>query len=110
LEFTLVDIAVMSESSDSNSAEKMTGQSEQYLVETRCTNHEFVVVADVLGANEQDLSAGIDSNTNELVIKVSETVLKRVTIPWRSVAATKAWFRNGVFTVRLQSHEIDSRG
>jgi HSP20 family molecular chaperone IbpA len=66
---------------------------------------EFIIVADIPGANKSDLSVGIDSKAKILVIWMNETVLGRVTLPWNSVDTTAVWFNNGVLEVRLQPAE-----
>ena len=79
-----------------------TSPSDEYLIDTRREDGEFVVTADIPGASKDDLSVGIDPWTSELVISLGGTVLERVDPPWHSVEATKVWFNNGVLEVRLR--------
>lgn len=82
-----------------------TSPSDGYLIDTRRENGEFVVTADIPGASVDDLSIGIDSRTNELVIGMAGSVLERIEPPWRSSEATRVRFNNGVLEVRLRSDE-----
>ncbi|WP_312911988.1 Hsp20/alpha crystallin family protein [Natronosalvus caseinilyticus] len=85
-----------------------------HLIDTRLDGDEFLVTADVPGASKDDLSVGIDSSTNQLVIGREGTVLERVEIPWRSPETTEAWFNNGVLEIRVRrsrtNRRIDSPG
>ncbi|UTF55011.1 Hsp20/alpha crystallin family protein [Natronosalvus rutilus] len=80
-----------------------------YLIDTRLDGDEFLVTADVPGASKDDLSVGIDSRTNQLVISREGTVLERVEIPWRSPETTEAWFNNGVLEIRVQRSSTNRR-
>ncbi|WP_343233786.1 gas vesicle protein GvpH [Natronococcus sp. A-GB7] len=73
------------------------------LIDTRLSDGEFVVVADLPGANKEDLIAGIDSRTNELIIKKTGTTVGRVELPWSSAEMRKAWFKNGILEVYIRS-------
>lgn len=79
--------------------------SDEYLIDTRREDGEFVVTADIPGANVDDLSVGIDPVTNELVIGLNGSVLDRVDPPWRSIEATRVRFRNSILEVRLRPDE-----
>lgn len=76
--------------------------SDDHLIDTRRRDDEFVVVADVPGASVDDLSAGIDRRSNELVIGRNGDVLGRVDLPWESAEAVAVLFNNGVLGVRLR--------
>ncbi|MFC4247164.1 gas vesicle protein GvpH [Natribaculum luteum] len=74
----------------------------EYLIDTRLADDEFVVVADLPGASEDDLSAGIDPRTSELVITEDDVVIGRVGVPRWSSEATRVVFHNGVLEVRFR--------
>lgn len=78
---------------------------DEYLIDTRREDGEFVVTADLPGVSVDDLSIGIDSRSNRLVIDAADTVLEPVDLPWRSVEATRVQFNNGVLEVRLRPTE-----
>ena len=73
------------------------------LVDARCDGDEFVVMADIPGAEVDELTVGIDSRTDQLVIGRDEAVVGRVDPPWRSVELKTAWFNNGVLEVRMRT-------
>lgn len=72
------------------------------LVDTRFEGDEFVVHADIPGASTDEVSVGLDTRTDQLVIAETGSVLGRVDLPWSSPEATAAWFNNGVLEVRLR--------
>lgn len=76
--------------------------SAECLIDTRWTDDEFVVTADVPGAGIEDVSVGIDPRTNELVINRDDAVVGRVDLPYESPEATQVWFNNGVLEVRIR--------
>jgi len=80
------------------------------LIDTRLDGDEFVVVADLPGANKDDLTAGINPETNELVIKKTDTTVGRVELPWASSEMQKAWFKNGVLEVYIRSDDAEPPG
>lgn len=77
--------------------------SDDQLFDTRFDDDEFIVIADIPGASKDNLSVGINSVANTLVIAKEGTVLGRVELPWDSPETTKVWFNNGVLEVRLQA-------
>lgn len=77
--------------------------SDRCLIGTRFDDDEFVVTADILGTSEDELSVGINPETNHLVIGKDGTVLERVSLPWQTVETTRVWFNNGVLEVRVRS-------
>lgn len=83
-----------------------TVESDNYLIDTRFDDNEFIVNADIPGASKDDLSVGIHPNTNQLVISKDGTVLERVDLPWKSPETTKVWFHNGILEVRLRANEV----
>jgi HSP20 family molecular chaperone IbpA len=93
-----------------SSERKRTRKSESIdcLIDTRLDDSEFVIVADLPGANKDDLTAGINPRTNELVIKKTGTTVGRVELPWTSSEMQKAWFKNGVLEVYVRSDDTES--
>jgi HSP20 family molecular chaperone IbpA len=83
-------------------------ESTDCLIDTRLDDGEFVVVADLPGANKDDLTSGINPRTNELVIKKTGTTVGRVELPWTSSEMRKAWFKNGVLEVYVRSDDTES--
>lgn len=73
-----------------------------YLVETQFQGDEFVVVADLLGASIDDVSAGVHPDRAELVVKRGDESVVRVALPWESTSPTRAWFNNGVLEIRFR--------
>lgn len=92
-----------------SSKQKQTrkSESEEWLIDTRLDDDEFVVVADLPGANKDDLTAGINPGTNELVIKKAGTTVGRVEVPWTSPEMQKAWFKNGILEVYIRSDDAE---
>jgi HSP20 family molecular chaperone IbpA len=82
-------------------------ESTECLIDTRLDDGEFIVVADLPGAHKDDLTAGINPRTNELVIKKTGTTVGRVELPWTSSEMRKAWFKNGVLEVYIQSDDTE---
>lgn len=76
-------------------------KTEAYLLDTRYSGEEFVVVADVLGASEDNLFVGLDTEANELVVEVHDERLERVTLPWEAVEVTGVTLNNGVLEARI---------
>lgn len=76
-------------------------KTDPHLLDTRYPGEEFVVVADVLGASEDDLFVGLDTEANELVVEVHDERLERVTLPWEAVEVTGVTLNNGVLEARI---------
>lgn len=70
-------------------------------VETYRTDEEFVVVADLPGVSEDELSAGVSERSNELVVAVDGNTVERIGLPWDRVTATSARFNNFVLEIHL---------
>lgn len=85
-------------------------ESTEGLIDTRLDGDKFVVVADLPGASKDDLTAGINPETNELVIKKTNTTVGRVELPWTSSEMQKAWFKNGVLEVYIRSDDAEQSG
>lgn len=81
-------------------------ESDDYLIDTRFDDDEFIVTADIPGVNKDELSVGINPETNNLVISKEGTVIESVDLPWESPEATCVWFNNGVLEVRLRPSEV----
>jgi HSP20 family molecular chaperone IbpA len=77
----------------------------QCRIDARVDDDVLVIVADIPGATEDDISVGIDRSTNKFVIVRNDAVVGRVEIPWESPDVTHAWFNNGVLEVRVQPKE-----
>lgn len=75
---------------------------DDYLVDTQRSNDELVVSAELPGVSEDDLTVGVDVESNDFVILVSGHPIERVALPWSSTEAAKVWFNNGVLEVRLE--------
>ncbi|MFU8869385.1 gas vesicle protein GvpH [Natronococcus sp.] len=84
-----------------------TSRSTECLIDTRRDDGEFVVIADLPGADKDDLTAGIDPRTNELVIRKTNTTVGRVELPWSSPEMQTAWFKNGVLEVYIRSDDTE---
>ena len=77
-------------------------KTDAHLLDTRFRDEEFVVVADVLGANEDDLFVGLDAEASELVVEVDGTLLERVALPWEAVETTGVTLNNGILEARIR--------
>lgn len=78
---------------------------EQCLIDTRLTDGELTITADMPGASKDDISVGHNPRTNKLVISKDGTVVGRVVLPWESVETTKVWFNNGVLEIHMRPKE-----
>lgn len=83
-------------------------ESDECLIDTRLTDGEFVVIADLLGASINDISVGINPRTNELVVRKNDTVVGRVDLPWDSPEVEGVWFKNGILEVYMRSGDSRS--
>jgi HSP20 family molecular chaperone IbpA len=92
---------------DQERSRARTPESADCLIDTRLDDGEFVVIADLPGADRDDLTAGIDPRTNELVIRKTGTTVGRVELPWTSSEMQKAWFKNGVLEVYIRSDDTE---
>lgn len=75
---------------------------ETYLLDTRFEGDAFVVIADIPGASQEEVSVGINHSTYKLVIKNDGKVLERVPLPWYPVEVTRAWYNNGILDARVR--------
>lgn len=80
---------------------------DDYLVDSHRDGDEFLVTAELPGVDEDDLSVGIDVESNDLVISVDGRTIDRIALPWSSTDATRVWFNNGILEVRLHPAEGD---
>lgn len=74
---------------------------EGYHVRAEFDGEEFVVVADLLDASMEEISAGLARGGRELVIQREGSTVARVDLPWRATT-TRAWFNNGILEIRLR--------
>jgi HSP20 family molecular chaperone IbpA len=75
---------------------------DDYRVESVRDGDELTVVADLLGADPDDVTAGIDPERSELVVATGGRVVGRVSLPWDPVEIVETSFNNGVLQVRLR--------
>lgn len=80
---------------------------DDYLVDTHREGDEFLVTAELPGVDEDDLSVGIDVESNDLVLSADGRTIERISLPWSSTDAAKVWFNNGILEVRLHPAEGD---
>jgi HSP20 family molecular chaperone IbpA len=78
---------------------------DECLIDTRLTDDELIIIADIPDAKKDDLSLGRNPRTNKLVISKNGTVIGRVVLPWESPETITAWFNNGVLEIRVRSKE-----
>lgn len=62
----------------------------------------------MFGASIDDISAGVSPKTNELIISQTDTVVGRVDLPYASPKLKKAWFKNGILEIYLESSDSES--
>lgn len=74
---------------------------EGYHVRAEFDGEEFVVVADLLGASMEEISAGLARGGRELVVQREGSTVARVDLPW-AATTTRAWFNNGILEIRLR--------
>jgi HSP20 family molecular chaperone IbpA len=82
--------------------------SEECLIDTRFTDGEFVVIADMLGASIDDISVGISRKRNQIVISKTNTVVGRVDLPGGSPEMKGAYFKNGILEIYMKSGDTGS--
>lgn len=75
---------------------------DDYHVDSHRTEDGLTVVADLSGADRDDVTAGIDADRNELVVAVDGRVAGRVDLPWDPVEVTESTYNNGVLQIRLR--------
>lgn len=79
-----------------------TEECEECLIDARIVDGEFVVLADFWGACVDDITVGVDTTSNDLVIGKSGSVVARVSLPWDAPVVRQARFNNGVLEVRVE--------
>lgn len=77
----------------------------EYLLDTRFDGEEFVVTADIPGATRDDLTVGLDRDSNRLVVKKDGTELERIEMPWDPVEPGRVLFNNGILEARMRPGE-----
>lgn len=85
-----------------------TQEGEECLIDTRTVDGEFVVLADFCGASVDDITVGVDTTSNELVIGKSGSIVVGVPLPWDAPAVRLARFNNGVLEVRVELEGTDA--
>lgn len=72
-----------------------------HLLDVRRGEDHLLVVADLPEADTDDLTAGIDRGTNDLVVGVDGKPVERVSLPWSDVDVD-ARFEHGVLELRVE--------
>lgn len=78
--------------------------SSDHTVSTRTYDDEFVVSADIAGADPDDVTVGFDDSMLVIVVEGSE--LDRIEVPWRGTES-RATIKNGVLTVQIRPEPAD---
>lgn len=94
-----------SDSERSRTKQVRTSTVEECLIDTRLTDSELTITADIPGASKDDISVGRNPRTNTLVISKDGTIIGRVTLPWESPETTKVEFNNGILEIRMRPKE-----
>lgn len=92
--------------SDAGSDSDPTHETDEYLVDVRYDegDDEMLVVADLPDVSVEDLTVGIDRDTNELVVGVENRPLERLELPW-PVAEADSQYHHGVLELRFTPAE-----
>lgn len=78
---------------------------EDYHVDVRHdADGRLVVVADMPGVDHEDLTVGLDEESNELVVGVDERAIERMPLPW-PVEDVEGRFNHGVLELRITAAE-----
>ena len=94
------------ERSERGSPPRTSGEtSPSVLVDVRHTDDEVIVTADVVGVDEDDLTAGVDRETNTLVLAVDGEAIERIPLEWEAVDVVAASLNNGVLELHLRPEE-----
>lgn len=64
----------------------------------------LVVVADLPGVDHEDLTVGLDEDSDELVVGVEDRAVERLPLPW-PVADVEGRFNHGVLELRITATE-----
>ena len=86
---------------------RSAGPSSDHNVAIRADNDELLVVADVAGADPDDVTVGFDDSV--LVIAVGGAELDRIEVPWRE-PNSRATIKNGVLTVQVRPETTETEG
>ncbi|WP_049926879.1 Hsp20/alpha crystallin family protein [Halopiger goleimassiliensis] len=78
---------------------RATDSATDHRLTTRREDDELLVIADVPGADPDEVTVGFDDAS--LVVGVSGRELERIDVPWPERTA-EAVFKNGVLTVRIE--------
>ena len=79
-----------------------TVDSDAFRVDVQRTDDAVVVTADMPGVDVDELSVGVRSESNDLVIRVRGEPVERVPLPWEPVVATRKRFHNGILEVEFR--------
>ncbi|WP_152421658.1 gas vesicle protein GvpH [Halogeometricum pallidum] len=88
--------------SDGTADREQTDAPADYHVDHHREGDELTIVADLAGAEHEDVTAGISPDRGEFVVAVDERVAERVPLPWDPVEVVETTFNNGVLQVRLR--------
>lgn len=94
----------------SSDTDDVVDVTDDILVDTRREGDEFLLTAELPGVDEDDLSVGIDVESNDHVRTADGRTIERISLPWSSADAAKVWFDNGILEVRLHPAEGDDDG
>lgn len=83
-------------------ADRSLEDDDTYRVDVRYEegDDELLVVADLPDVSADELNAGIDTDTDELVIEVDNRTVDRLALPW-PVEAVDSRFRHGILELRF---------
>lgn len=76
---------------------------ESYHVDVRRDGDEITVVADLRGANAEDVTAGIDPDANELIVGVDDEAVDRIPLGPVTASDIDASFHNGILELRIRT-------
>ncbi|GAA0253987.1 gas vesicle protein GvpH [Haladaptatus pallidirubidus] len=85
---------------------KRTSTAKRCRIDARITDDVLLVVADLLGVTEDELSVGIGRSANKLLICREKGVVGQVELPWESPEVTHARFNNGVLEMHVRPEEV----
>lgn len=94
------------ESSNDRDVNDASADEDGYRVDVRYDedDDELLVVADLPDVSADELNAGIDTTTDELVIQVDDRTVDRLELPW-TVEDVESRFRHGILELRFTPTE-----
>lgn len=93
-----------SRSSGSRRKRRKRPSDDDYHVTTRETDDGVVVIADLPGIDDDDLTVGFEDDDRTLAVAVDGEVVERVSLPWPA-EPERSTFRNGVLEIYLREEE-----